>query len=287
MPIVHQFGGSWTDKKLEFVRDYLKAYQTALKNMTFPKSYIDAFAGTGFRKSGSADEIDGLAYDEEAQEFQKGSASVALEVEPAFDRYLFIDKKPDHIHELERLKTLYPYRTQTIEIVHGEANQELLRWCRTKAPNERAVVFLDPYGMQVEWSVMEALAKTKMADVWVLVPIGQAINRVLTRAQMPPDAWSDKLTRFFGTDDWKNVFYKPSQQLNMFGDELFDKQAGFDNIATYFIERLKTIFAGVAPNYYFLYNSQNVPLYMLCFASANPRGSEIAVRIANHLLRKK
>ena len=44
------FGGRWTEEKLEILRKYLQAYNTALKNQPFKRVYIDAFAGTGYRK---------------------------------------------------------------------------------------------------------------------------------------------------------------------------------------------------------------------------------------------
>jgi hypothetical protein len=34
-----------------------------------------------------------------------------------------------------------------------------------------------------------------------------------------------------------------------------------------------------------LYNSKNIPIYLLCFAAGNPKGSRTAVRIAGDLLR--
>ena len=44
------FGGSWTELKLDLVASYLEAYSTALKNKGFGKTYVDAFAGTGYRE---------------------------------------------------------------------------------------------------------------------------------------------------------------------------------------------------------------------------------------------
>lgn len=40
------FGGSWTDEKLERVRKYLAAYVIALKHQSFELHYVDAFAGS-------------------------------------------------------------------------------------------------------------------------------------------------------------------------------------------------------------------------------------------------
>ena len=63
------------------------------------------------------------------------------------------------------------------------------------------------------------------------------------------------------------------------------REASFEAIGAYFVERLKTVFEGVAENPLPLRNSMNVPIYLLCFAAANPKGAPPAVRIANHILR--
>jgi hypothetical protein len=34
------------------------------------------------------------------------------------------------------------------------------------------VLFLDPYGMQVDWTTIEAIARTKAIDLRVLFPLG-------------------------------------------------------------------------------------------------------------------
>ena len=44
------FGGDWTERKLNILAGYLKAYNIALKNQPFIRVYIDAFAGTGYRQ---------------------------------------------------------------------------------------------------------------------------------------------------------------------------------------------------------------------------------------------
>ncbi|MGI9165743.1 MAG: hypothetical protein ACR2G5_05060 [Pyrinomonadaceae bacterium] len=45
------------------------------------------------------------------------------------------------------------------------------------------------------------------------------------------------------------------------------------------------MFAGVAENPLPLFNSRNVPLYLLCFASGNSRGAKAAIKIAQDILR--
>ena len=57
-----------------------------------------------------------------------------------------------------------------------------------------------------------------------------------------------------------------------------------DLIGKYFNRRLATAFAGVAPNPYTLRNTRGVPLFLLCFAAANPHAAKtamIATRISS------
>ncbi len=153
------------------------------------------------------------------------------------------------------------------------------------------MVFLDPYGMQVDWSTIEAIAATEAIDLWILFPLGQAVNRLLTRNDIPSGGQAQRLTRFFGTEDWKRAFYEEaSDQPNMFdllGEETsFSKRTNFDAIGRFFVDRLEHVFAGVSKNSLPLYNARGVPLYLLCFAAANPKGATPALKIANHLLRQ-
>jgi hypothetical protein len=51
------------------------------------------------------------------------------------------------------------------------------------------------------------------------------------------------------------------------------------------LDRLKTIFAQVAPNPLQLVNSRDIPIYLLCFAAGNPKGAATAVKIAKDILK--
>ena len=59
-----------------------------------------------------------------------------------------------------------------------------------------------------------------------------------------------------------------------------------DTIGRYFNDQLKRVFAGVVDLPGILKNRVNNPLYLLCFAVGNERGKNIALRIANHLLKE-
>ncbi len=291
----HQFGGRWTQEKLERVRKYLVAYTTIFKGNEraafLQTTFVDAFAGTGTystTKDSNAALLahQGEVYDEEAKSFQKGSAQIAIEIEPSFDQYLFVEKKTAHIQELEKLRTDFPSKANRIRIIQGDANAVLQDWClKTDWRKNRAVVFLDPYGMAVEWRTVEAIAQTQAADLWLLFPLGQAVNRLLTKSGPPPEAWADRLTVFFGTDEWKEEFYRPRQQMSLFDtEETLEKGVTLEGTGAYFVKRLSTVFAKVADNPLPLRNSKNAPIYLLCFAAANPKGVPTAVKIAQHIL---
>ena len=124
-------------------------------------------------------------------------------------------------------------------------------------------------------------------------PLGPARGWHLaaTRNGIPTGGQAQRLTRFFGTEDWKEAFYEEaSDQPNMFdllGEESgYAKRANFDAIGRFFVERLEQVFVGVSKNPLPLRNSKEVPLFLLCFAAANPRGAKPALKIANHLLRR-
>ncbi|MDY7010927.1 MAG: three-Cys-motif partner protein TcmP [Planctomycetota bacterium] len=293
---MQMFGGDWTEQKLTMLKEYLHAYTTALKNTTFSLAYIDAFAGTGYREL--KENIEGqtlLPFEELAQEdpqkFLDGSARIALQAKPAFSRYVFIEKHRRRFAELEKLKNDFPAHADAIELYNGDANEYIQDWCEKCDWREwRAVLFLDPFGMQIDWVTMEAVAKTQAIDVWITFPLGVGVNRLLTKdpAMIPP-SWRSRLNRMFGSDDWFDIFYKERVSRGLLGENKeISKDCTFETISKYYQDKLKTVFAKVADNPRVLSNSTGNPIFQLHFAAGNPgRGGEIAKRIAQHILKEK
>lgn len=300
------FGGSWTDQKLGILREYLTSYTTALSRSQFKKGYIDAFAGTGRRESSAnaklrqpdrrqpkseaqqahLPDIDlGEAEGEPILHFLDGSARVALQCTPAFDSYVFIEKNPVRRKELERLKDEFPHLAADIYIKLGDANTEIRAMCKKDWTSHRAVLFLDPYGMEVQWKTIEAVAKTKAIDLWVLFPLG-GVNRMLTKSGDIPKEWRHRLDELLGTADWYDHFYQVDKSPTLFEGQM-DRliKLRTDVICEYFLKRLRGCFEGVAPNPATLRNTKNSPLYLFCFAAGNPRGAPIALKIASHILK--
>ena len=292
-----RFGGNWTTVKLDVLAKYLASYTTALKDKPskahpFRKAYVDAFAGTGYREAHREDEpgassqallLPDLA-EKEPQALLDGSARLALKTAPSFDRYVFIERNIDRCRHLEALKLEFPHLASAIQIRQGDANAEIRDLCEKDWTSHRAVLFLDPYGMEVEWRTIEAIAATKAIDLWLLFPLGIGVNRLLTRSGDIPDSWRRRLDMLLGTKDWHEEFYRVESTRTLFGDAERVVKATTKTIGRYFNERLKSVFAAVAEEPGVLRNSANCPLYLLCFAAGNEKGAPIALRIANHLL---
>src|SRR5215211_10584 len=161
-----QFGGDWTAEKLERVRKYLVAYATIMKEKRFRFAYIDAFAGTGYRTTSKAKKTAETLFpellEEDSQKFIGGSARIALQVKPRFNKYIFIELNPKRVIQLEKLKEEFPDLAEDITVEPSDANTFLKDLCLNRAwSSHRAVLFLDPYGMQVTWDTIEAIAKTQ------------------------------------------------------------------------------------------------------------------------------
>jgi len=292
----HEFGGTWTEEKLSALKSYLQAYRLIFsqneKAKSFKTIYVDAFAGTGERKVSSINSAPSLFAADELPEidgYQKGSARIALELASPFDEYIFVDKKRDHAEQLSAMiRSDFASLESRCQVLQGDGTEVIRKFCASRNwKKERAVLFLDPYGMNVEWSLLKEIAATKAIDLWFLFPLGVGANRLLKRDAVPSQGFSEKLTSIFGTEEWRTAFYKESVQADMFCDEPgLIKSTSFVQIGQFMIERLKTIFPGVAPQTKALLNSRMNPMYLLCFAASNPKGAPIAIKIANHLLGK-
>lgn len=285
------FGGAWTQLKLEALSKYLKAYTTIFKRNPHARfysiSYVDAFAGTGTLRRRDAGTFVPLIprLQEDEEQYRKGSVKRALEIEPAFDKYVFIEKNAKKCKELRNLAASFAGRD--IRVVNEDANTALLDWCTMiNTRSERAVVFLDPFGASVNWNAVKALARTRAVDLWVLFPYF-AINRMLVSNRKPPKSWALRLTSVFGTPDWEDAFYSttafrslldPTQQL-----ERVYKTVDYRQITDFFIRRLKSEFEAVSEPLP-LHNSNGGLLFMLFFAAGNDRSARTGLKIANSII---
>lgn len=286
---IQRWGGPWTEDKLEILRRYLDAYTTALKYKNFALWYVDAFAGTGeisvshFDADQSNSMLCGIEIENERASLD-GSARIAADIQDKpFDKLIFIEKDAARVEWLQRRFG----SDSRVDIRNNEANQELQRICQTMPGNCRAVVFLDPFGTQVEWKTIKSIAQTQRIDAWILFPT-MAVRRLLPRKGLPAPRYEPRLKRIFGNSIWKERFYREKQQPALFGEGMASHQSsqGTQAIVEYYRERMQKIFAGVSDRRSLRHPRNNSVLFDLVFAvsNPNPQARQTAMRIAEYIL---
>ena len=286
--------GKWAAEKLECLEKYLSAHTIILRKQSGRFQgyfYIDAFAGAGRARlrdkpQGAAEESQLILQisdfgesDEERIEYIDGSPKVALGIEYPFTNYIFIDNDAERISKLQELKDAYA-DSRNISIREGDSNVELRNLASGSNidwQHHRAVVLLDPFGMQVPWSTIETLAKTRAMEVIVNFPVGMAIQRLLPQSGEFGPNQRAMLTHYLGSPDWESVVYEESPDL--FGETLISKvdQSGH-RLAKWYQERLTRTFGfGARPR--LIRNSQGGHLYYILFAGPNAVGAKIASHI--------
>lgn len=287
----HEFGGQHTEIKLDIVEKYLKAYSLALRHKFQTLWYIDAFAGTGSRTV-RIEAKDGDLFDApvpERIESRRGSAKIALDIDPPFDKLIFMDQKPGHCSALESLKSSHPGRD--IHVLNGDANTIIQQNInRVNWSSRRAILFLDPYGMEVAWETLQAIAKTQAIDVWFLFPLSGLYRQAARNISAVDDTKRRALTNMLGTDEWEAELYSPvPPHTDLLGilDAPEERQRNADvaGLEAYVKRRLETIFPLVADPFP-LPPRKKPQRFSLFFAASNPspKAIELANRFARHIL---
>jgi three-Cys-motif partner protein len=284
-----KFGGRHTLQKLDAIEEYLRAYTTVMKKQKFVTVFLDAFAGTGdlAARSRSPGLFD---IDMDEQQLIEGSARRALHIDPGFDRYVFVERMKGKAAELSGLKQEFESLASRISVVHGDANDAVLKFCATTDWRKtRAVMFLDPFGNQVSFETLRSVAGCPI-DLWYLFPAGIGVNRQIGNDGAIVASAEPSLDRLFGTDGWHERFVRVQSLPDLFGEsDVSIKQSSADAATRFMIERMKTIFGGHVTDTWLPLGRGGAHWYSLIFACGNPnqRAWEIANRIAKAILTRK
>lgn len=274
---LHRFGGAWTVDKLQILRDYLSFYTQALKAQRFKLIYIDSFAGTGRCQ---------IRVGEHHETVIDGSAKIALDCSPPFDAYHFIERKKTHADELAQLIATHPNGSRAM--LGKRAAEELLPsillgqdWKST-----RGVLFLDPYGLQCTWKMVEQVAATKALDVFFLVSLSGLFRQAAVHERRIDEGKTAALTAFLGTDAWRQALYTV-QQGHLFDDPTVTREPGYEGLLAFTTQRLQCVFAYVAEPR-LLRHAKGAPKFALYFAVSNPSraAKDLASRVSKDILSK-
>ena len=282
-----KFGSRHTVEKLDCLERYLRAYLKVFEGKDWPHTvYVDAFAGTG--EIPIASTYEELPLGIEDKDFIIGSARRALAIDSSFDQYIFIEKKRGNARALEHLKRDYP--TKNVRILNTDANSGIQSLCSTiDWKKHRAVVFLDPFGSQVAWQTLEAIAKTEAIDLWYLSPAGLSVHRQLGTQGKVHYTHEESLNRIFGSRDWRTRFIDTVE----IAADLFSpagvgnsKVATPDSVTKYMHERMSSVFAGGVHDKWMPLGQKGGHWYSLMFACANPspNATKLAMRLAGAVI---
>ena len=281
---MNQFGGDWTKAKIEILVEYANAYLTIMRNRKFFKLlYFDGFAGSGEIVKVVDDKEEGI-YD---LDITIGAAKRIIEIEKPrpFDEYYFVEKDEKNFKLLEE-NTKKAFPKKKIFAVKEDCNKKLLDLANylrhPKNKNYRTLAFIDPCGMQVEWRSIECLRGLQI-DMWVLVPTGMGVNRLLRTDGKISDAWLERLERFLGLDrkEIEHFFYKKSDTLFPEITITTKERNAIEISAKLYKNRLKEVFDFVSKPYE-LKNSTNSVMYHLYLTS----NTQAAINIANDIVKK-
>jgi hypothetical protein len=117
--------------------------------------------------------------------------------------------------------------------------------------------------MQINWDATKQLKGTR-SDVWILIPAGVAINRLLDKKKQLAN--KEKLEKFFGLsiDIIEGKFYKSSNEETLFGKEEITKKIKnpIDKIIDIYVKQLRTVWTYVTENPLVLTNSKTVRFFI-------------------------
>jgi len=285
--------GPWARQKLDVLAKYLRAYTTVLKGERWCEGYIyvDAFAGPGTHSLRPSDGVSArdsqlrLIKDEprtenfDDQQFIDGSPRVALSLVNPFTHYRFIELNPARAARLRELKTEYPNRD--IVVWEKDCNsyliQNLLARPKTFWTSHRAVVFLDPFGMQVPWSTLESLGSTNAIEVLINLPVGMAIQRLLRRDGRFSITQREKLDAYLGSSEWFDVIYESDETL--FGVDMKKVEWSGEKLVDWYRKRLAESSFKFVSVPRLVRNTHGGHLYYLIHAGPNATGNKIANQI--------
>src|SRR5271168_1563060 len=100
-----------------------------MKNTNFKTIFFDAFAGTG-ELPVDLDEAGLFPALMDKDELMEGSAKRALQIEPPFHEYVFVEKMRGKAEELAKLAAKFANRSLRVRVENGDANERLIAFCQ-------------------------------------------------------------------------------------------------------------------------------------------------------------
>jgi three-Cys-motif partner protein len=256
--------GYWSEVKLSILDEYAKPYNQITHKHRLKTVYIDGFAGAGRHRAKKSDRL------------IDGSPVRAMNVDPPFDLLHFIDIDKARAEELVRLAG----GRKNVKVHLGDCNQILVDDVFPTVSYEnyqRALCILDPYGLHLDWQVIESAGKSGITEIFLNFPVmDMNMNVFWADPDGVTEASKARMTRFWGDDSWKNAAY--SMTTGLFGE--MQEKNPIEQVTAAFRDRLKHA-AGFnyVPEPMPMRNSRGAIVYFLFFAAQKPTAEKIVKQI--------
>jgi len=275
---MNQFGGNWTEQKIQILETYAKQFLRVFKNKPEERLlYFDGFAGSG--------EIEFRT--EEESKVIEGAAIRILKIDDprSFNMYYFVEKVAPFAKSLEaKTRHEFPDFKDRIYVVSEDCNKKLIdlaNFLRSqKGANYKVLGFIDPKGMQLEWSSLECL-KGLHIDLWILNPTS-GTNRLLVRRGVIDQSWINRLKLFLGMteNEIMNHFYSPT--TNLFGETEYIKEDDpINKLHELYSKRIQGNIFKYVSKPKILRNDSGSPLFHFFMVTNNVIGLNIANSVVN------
>ncbi len=261
--------GIWSEVKLEILKAYAQQYSLILNapgQSKFHPIYIDGFAGAGVHVSKTTGKL------------VPGSPLNALAIQPPFEEIHLIDLDGSKIEHLRRVIG----GQSNVFLYEGNCNEILLRDVFPRVRYEeyrRALCLLDPYGLHLDWQVVEQAGKLGTIDLFLNFPIlDMNRNALWSRQEGVSSANIERMNAFWGDNSWRKVAFRPPRQLSFLPVD--DEKVPNEVIVEAYRQRLidKAGFKFV-PEALPMKNSTGNTVYYLIFASQKDVARKIAAWI--------
>ena len=268
--------GPWSEVKLDILKRYAVEYSKILSNQQNPPLshvYIDAFAGTGYHLS------------ETTGDMVLGSPLNALLVRPPFREYHLIDWDGDKAASLQQIVG----SREDVHIYPGDCNVILPSHIFPRVRFEdyrRGLCILDPYGLHLDWQIIQTAGSMKSLDIFINFPIYDININVLHRDRSTVlPLHIERMNAYWGDESWRSVAYEETSP-DLFGNTEVEKVSN-ERFAAAFRKRLKEVakFKRV-PEPLAMKNSKGSTVYYLFFASQKGTAEEIVTYIFGKFGRK-
>lgn len=258
--------GSWVAEKLGYMQRYIAVLVTSMHKRAWPAlNYIDLFAGPG------------KCRDKETGHVYLGSPLLALTARYPFTTCYLNDIDASAVETL-RMRCSASASTTRLTFYQGDANvvvkhviADLKAADAALLPNKYRsslnLAVLDPEGLELHWSTIEALASVDRMDLIVYYP-QQAITRNIDRSATQPG--DTAIDGYFGSCEWRTIYRQTvstgrSRYLHRYLMDYYKRRLG----------ELGYVEARSDDEVYepLMRNAQrNAPMYRLLFASKHTLG---------------